>query len=102
MSVKTNQDINSDSLSLDHHLSLKDRRNRFERREKSCNSGSREKGNNKFPTFQPNSTKNNNERYHQERNTVTSEDGDEINVAETELMSKSANKLLRIIKTPTR
>ena len=32
---------------------------------------------------------------------MTSED-DEINGAETELVSKSANKLLRIIKTPTR
>jgi hypothetical protein len=37
-----------------------------------------------------------------ERNTVTSEDGDEVIEAETELVSKSANKLLRIIKTPTR
>ena len=63
---------------------------------------SRDKLNNKFPTFQPNSTKN--ERYYQnlnDRHTVTSED-DEINGAETELVSKSANKLLRIIKTPTR
>jgi hypothetical protein len=85
-------------------MALRDRKNRFDRHhpEQASRSGSRDKLNNKFPTFQPNSTKN--ERYYQnlnDRHTVTSED-DEINGAETELVSKSANKLLRIIKTPTR
>jgi hypothetical protein len=81
-------------------MAIRDRKNRFDRHqpEQASRSGSRDKLNNKFPTFQPNSTKN--ERYYQNQ-TVTSED-DEINGAETELVSKSANKLLRIIKTPTR
>jgi hypothetical protein len=86
-------------------MAHKDRKNRFERKtndqQVKSQSGSREKGNNKFPTFQPNSTKN--ERYQgfNDRNLVTSDD-EVMEATETGLMNKSANKLLRMIKTPTR